>query len=124
VPSMVEWMTPTIFAIGSLWACWFFCVAATRSAIAAAMGCSRSSRRTRGARSPDLRVLRDQPSYGRLRGCRRYHSCLVAAGALVQLAAERSSVRPWVLGSVTAAALGAGVLPSTASHLSDGTRFD
>jgi len=48
----------------------------------------------------------------------------VAAGALVQLAAERSSVRPWVLGSVTAAALGAGVLPSTASHLSDGTRFD
>lgn len=48
----------------------------------------------------------------------------VSAGALAQLAGERMRAGAGWAAAVLAALLGAAVLPGTASHLSDGTRFD
>ncbi|HEX8694382.1 MAG TPA: glycosyltransferase family 39 protein [Longimicrobium sp.] len=48
----------------------------------------------------------------------------VSAGALVQLAAERAGPRARAVALSLAAVLAAAVLPGTASHLSDGMRFD
>src|SRR2546426_6123023 len=48
----------------------------------------------------------------------------VSAGARVQLGREAMSARRGLFAGVATVTLAAGIVPSTVSHLSDGSRFD
>jgi 4-amino-4-deoxy-L-arabinose transferase-like glycosyltransferase len=120
LPAMVEWMTPTVFVVGLL-----------GGALAAA-DTARPDRRRWGvmvlcgclgafvsllAASTVTDVYADY-------GMSMLPLLFVSGGGLVQIAAERSSSRQAVFAVAATAVICAGVVPSTVSHLSDGTRFD
>lgn len=119
IPAMVQWMTPTIFAAGLL-----------GSGLLLAE--SRGSHRQFGAMvvggtcvallflflaSLVTDVYADY-------GVAMLPLLFVSSGALVQLTVPRGAGRGYLPMWGMVAVLNVGVLPSTISHLSDGTRFD
>lgn len=132
VPAMVQWTTPVVFAAGAVGAVASMWHGRGRTRYGAAAGGSGPSRRRWGtsaalgggvtvaalvAASAGTDVYADY-------GMAALPLAVVSAGVLVQAGAERmrSGGRAFAVAAVVV--LAAGVLPSTISHLSDGTRFD
>lgn len=118
VPAMVEWLTPAVVAAGIAGALLLLAQrdpARRRWGMMTVTGCGATILLLLAA-STRTDVYADY-------AVAMLPLLFVSAGALAQLAAER--MRPGAAATaVLAALLGAAVLPATASHLSDGTRFD
>jgi hypothetical protein len=119
VPAMVEWLTPAVVVAGIAGA---LLLAGERDAarrrwgVMTVTGC--------GAALVLLVAASTRTDVYADYAVAMLPLLFVSAGALAQLAAERLRARPAAGPAVLAALLGAAALPSVASHLSDGTRFD
>ncbi len=120
LPAMVQWMTPTIFVTGVLGSVLLqFDTAATyrRWGALALLG-SGAALFLLAVASLVTDVYADY-------GMAVLPFFFISTGALVQLGTRRLPASAGgVLGWAAAGVLVAGILPSTLSHLSDGTRFD
>ncbi|OLB89668.1 MAG: hypothetical protein AUI15_25815 [Actinobacteria bacterium 13_2_20CM_2_66_6] len=120
VPAMVQWMTPTAFALGALGAVVLLSpgMAAERRrwGLMTLLGCASAI--------PLLVVASGVTDVYADYGMAMLPLLCVSGGGLIQVWSERTAASRALLGSAMLAALAAGILPSTVSHLSDGTRFD
>ncbi len=120
LPAMVEWMTPSVFVLGGvgMLACLFLRREPARRAWGAVALLGAASGMA-GLLAASLRtsVYADY-------GISLLPLLFVSGGGLVALGRERMAEGGRVFAAVAAVLLLAGVLPSLASHLSDGMRFD
>ncbi|OLC77092.1 MAG: hypothetical protein AUH78_05220 [Gemmatimonadetes bacterium 13_1_40CM_4_69_8] len=120
VPAMVEWMTPTAFTLGVVGALGLALLGSLperrRWGLMAVLGC--------GSAMTLLVVASTVTDVYPLYGMAMLPLLFVSAGALVQLGCEAMSARRGLFAGVATVTLAAGIVPSTVSHLSDGSRFD
>lgn len=120
LPGMVDWTTPALAVAGGIGALLLIC------------GSGNSTRRRWGAMAilgSAAAVTLLLAAAGRTNVYADYALAalplvVMSAGALAQLAAERVRNQPGVAAVVVVCLITAGVLPATASYISDGTRFD
>ena len=120
IPAMVEWLTPIVFAAGAL------------GAIVLLLTGDDARRRRWGA----VAVLGTVSALGLLMaaslstsvyadyGIAMLPLVFVSAGGLIQAGYERMRTGAGIFAAAAALLLVAAMLPSTVSHMSDGTRFD
>lgn len=131
VPAMVQWATPVVFAaggLGALAAAWTRVVhgpgeedgggapSLRRWGAAALLG-GAGTVAALVAASAGTDVYADY-------GMAALPLAVVSAGVLVEMGADRVSSGRRIFAVTSVLVLAAGVMPSTVSHLSDGTRFD
>jgi hypothetical protein len=119
LPAMVQWMTPTIFASGLLGGalCLFDSAPARRRWGVIALAGSATAMILLMVASSITDVYADY-------GMAMLPLFFLSSGALVQWMTDREPAGGRAISWVLTGILSAGVLPSTISHLSDGTRFD
>jgi hypothetical protein len=119
LPAMVQWMTPTVFASGVLGGALllFDPASARRRWGVIALAGSGAAMILLMAAASITDVYADY-------GMAMLPLFFLSSGALIQWVTDRVPVGGRAVGWALTGILVAGVLPSTASHLSDGTRFD
>ena len=120
LPAILQWMSPTVFVAGSLGAAFLLFVREKphlrRFGSMSLFGCATAILLLLAA-ATRTDVYADY-------GIAMLPLLFVSAGGLIALAAEQLTAGRRSFSGAAAAVLVAGMLPYTASHLSDGTRFD